>query len=147
MRIPSVHSLTLRKTLVHKRCKRNVKLTSLQADERRLSKGSLLIILFGNKRFCLKLNTASPSDGLSCADGDDVGDGHAIPAAELVSDRMRAELNRGGGRFGAGDGERRKRKGCGAHHQTGKELFRAALRFARFPAEAPPRMPPRRAKQ
>jgi len=26
-----------------------------------------------------------------------------------------------------------KRKGCGAHHQTGQELFRAALRFARVP--------------
>ncbi len=26
-----------------------------------------------------------------------------------------------------------KRKGCGAHHKTGQELLRAALRFARVP--------------
>jgi hypothetical protein len=28
---------------------------------------------------------------------------------------------------------RQKRKGCGAHHKTGRELLRAALRFARVP--------------
>ena len=36
-------------------------------------------------------------------------------------------------RAGANKSTPEKRKGCGAHHQTGLELLRSALRFARVP--------------